>query len=132
MKCDNKHGCPKGLKIAGWIVLGIAFAFLLGFVVKWLWNALMPEFFGLSEVTYWQGVGLVVLARILFGGMHSGGDSDKGPHRKRKIHEHLSTSDHVKDWHFYDEWWQSEGEKSFREFASQERENEDQKNDKQE
>jgi hypothetical protein len=37
-----------------------------------LWNALMPEIFGLSILSYWQAAGLVILARILFGGLGPG------------------------------------------------------------
>jgi len=35
----------------------------------YLWNALMPEIFGLPALNYWQAAGMVVLARILFGGL---------------------------------------------------------------
>jgi hypothetical protein len=37
-----------------------------------LWNALMPEIFTLPVLSYWQAAGLVVLARILFGGLGPG------------------------------------------------------------
>jgi hypothetical protein len=37
-----------------------------------LWNALMPDIFGLPALNYWQAAGIVVLARILFGGLGSG------------------------------------------------------------
>jgi hypothetical protein len=33
-----------------------------------LWNALLPDVFGLPVINYWQATGLFVLARILFGG----------------------------------------------------------------
>ncbi len=79
MQCGIRNSGCKGLKIAGWTVLGIALAFLFGLVIKLLWNALMPEIFGLSEIGYWQGVGLFILARILFGGMPRGSCEDKKP-----------------------------------------------------
>jgi len=41
-------------------------ALLLGFVVMWLWNWLMPDIFGLPQLTFWKAWGLVVLAHILF------------------------------------------------------------------
>jgi hypothetical protein len=31
-----------------------------------LWNWLMPVIFGLSEISFWQAVGLNLLASILF------------------------------------------------------------------
>ena len=33
-----------------------------------LWNALMPIIFHLPMIGYWQAAGLLILARILFGG----------------------------------------------------------------
>ena len=47
-----------------------------------LWNALLPEIFALPQISYLQAVGLLILARLLFGGiggnfrghaMHRGG-----------------------------------------------------------
>ena len=46
-------------------VLGIV-ALLLGLPLMWLWNWLMPNIFGLIEITFWQAVGLNFLAGILF------------------------------------------------------------------
>jgi uncharacterized membrane protein len=45
-----------------------AFAFIGGEVVKLLWNWLLPSLFGWRLISYWQALGLLVLARILFGG----------------------------------------------------------------
>jgi hypothetical protein len=51
----------------GIIVLGVVslLGFLLAFPVMWLWDAIMPELFGLSEITYLQALGLFVLLHIL-------------------------------------------------------------------
>jgi hypothetical protein len=38
-----------------------------GEVVRLLWNWLMPELFGLHEITFWQAIGVLALSRILFG-----------------------------------------------------------------
>ncbi len=46
----------------------IAGAFLLGYVVMSLWNWLMPDLFHLGMITYWQAFGILILAKILFGG----------------------------------------------------------------
>ncbi len=50
--------------------------FLLAFagLVLWLWNALVPAIFhGPMLASYWQALGLLVLARILTGGFCRGG-----------------------------------------------------------
>ena len=46
---------------------------LLGGLVMWLWNWLMPVIFGLPALTFWQAVGLVVLCRLLVGNIGFGG-----------------------------------------------------------
>lgn len=48
------------------LVAGIVF----GWAVTALWNWLMPAVFGLGRITFWQALGLFVLGRILFGGLH--------------------------------------------------------------
>lgn len=40
-----------------------------GNAVLHLWNALMPEIFGLRPITFWQALGLISLSWILFGGL---------------------------------------------------------------
>jgi hypothetical protein len=39
---------------------------ILGYPVMLLWNWLMPELFGLREITFWQAIGLNMLSTILF------------------------------------------------------------------
>jgi hypothetical protein len=62
---------------------GIALFALFGWFVMLLWNWLMPEIFGLKEVTYWQAWGLMILSWILFKGNRFG-DSSGSTERKRK------------------------------------------------
>jgi hypothetical protein len=38
----------------------------------WLWNTLIPVIFHGPVITYWQALGLMVLARILTGGFRKG------------------------------------------------------------
>ena len=63
----------KGLAV---LVLVCALIAVLSFVVMSLWNALIPDLFHGPMVTFWQAVGLLVLSKILFGGLrgrHGGG-----------------------------------------------------------
>jgi hypothetical protein len=57
---------------AGRVLLFVLFAAIFivvfGFAVMSLWNWLMPALFGLPPITYWQGLGLLVLSWLLFGG----------------------------------------------------------------
>jgi len=52
-----------------WTGIVIALAFVLGTVVQLLWNWIMPEIFKLGRITVLQGIGLLVLTRLLFGRM---------------------------------------------------------------
>jgi len=51
--------------------IGIMLVTLAAFsaVVMLLWNALMPQLFALPVLNYWQAAGLMVLSRLLFGGL---------------------------------------------------------------
>jgi hypothetical protein len=59
-------------KIIGFVILGIIGVFVFGSVVMLLWNALMPDIFNLRQITFWQALGLLVLAKILFSGFRGG------------------------------------------------------------
>jgi hypothetical protein len=54
------------------IVMFLGMIAVFSVAVMFLWNILMPEIFGLSALSYWQAAGLVILARILFGGLGPG------------------------------------------------------------
>jgi hypothetical protein len=62
----------RALKMLGIGILVVALFFVLGFVVMALWNWLMPPIFGLHAITYWQAYGLLILSKILFGGLRGG------------------------------------------------------------
>ena len=49
-------------------VFGLAFllAMLCSLPVYWLWNGLMPDIFGLKEITWLQALGLSLLSSLLF------------------------------------------------------------------
>ena len=60
----------KFVRILLFIVLGTA---VFGELIMHLWNWLMPSLFGLKPVTFLQGLGLLVLGKLLFGGFHRHG-----------------------------------------------------------
>ena len=37
-------------------------------IFKWIWNRTVPAVFGLKTITFWQAVGILILASILTGG----------------------------------------------------------------
>ncbi|MDR2087125.1 MAG: hypothetical protein LBP72_08110 [Dysgonamonadaceae bacterium] len=63
--------------------------------VMYLWNILLPELFGIAKINYWQSAGLIVLSRLLFGGL---GKLHRGFHQFYGIHNHLSKKE-LNDFH---------------------------------
>ncbi len=53
-------------KIGVLVVVGVA---ALGWVVMLLWNWLLPELFGIHPISYVQAIGVLLLSKILFGGL---------------------------------------------------------------
>ena len=75
----------------------VLFAWLFGEIVMHLWNWLMPALFGLKMITFWQGLGLLVLCRILVGGL--GGGSNNHRRRERRLKdrwEHMTPEEREK------------------------------------
>jgi hypothetical protein len=75
--CRDKDGKKAGwcyCRCIGGIAIAIALAFVFAWVVMALWNWLMPDLFKLGTIGYVQALGLMVLARAIFGfgGRHKG------------------------------------------------------------
>jgi hypothetical protein len=56
------------LHIAGWIAIGLAGFLVVGYLLKLLWNWLIPNISNLKRITYLQALALLIIAKILFGG----------------------------------------------------------------
>ena len=77
------RGKRKLFWIAPAAILGIAlFIFIGGEIVMRLWNWLLPSLFGWRQITFWQGLGILALCRVLFGG-HGWGRSGRSSMRRR-------------------------------------------------
>ena len=64
-------------------ILAVGFVVVAGAAVMLLWNALLPEIFGTSQITWIQALGLLILARILVGGRGRGGFGGRRRWRER-------------------------------------------------
>lgn len=119
----------KVLRYIGMAVAGVAFAAVIalvfGFLVKWLWNWLMPAVFGLGMITYWQAFGLVILAKIFFRGVDGHRDTIRS--KARRFHESTEHGpwnegpepDRPRQfdrWRLYDRFWREEGRAAFEAF----------------
>ncbi len=125
---SNRCNRPGGRWIVGRIVRGIiitlVFALMFGIFVRLLWNWLMPGMFGFHEISFGQAVGMIVLARLLFGarGMHGMRPEFSSRWRGNRSwgwgscsHEDAANGE-IKDWRYYDAWWQAEGRDVFKKY----------------
>jgi hypothetical protein len=104
------------LHILGGMVMAVVFGVLFGYFVMLLWNNLLPDLFGMKQITYWQGLGLVILARLLFG---SHGFCNRGRHSgrfRRHKEGHLSCCGIGSDNAQKEIWWENEGRFAFQEY----------------
>src|ERR1700757_4785643 len=75
-KLQNREGVNMAKRwkriifIAPLAILGmLLFIAIGGEIVLHLWNWLLPPLFGWRQITFWQALGLLLLCRILFGGV---------------------------------------------------------------
>jgi hypothetical protein len=114
-----------GLAIGG-VAFAVLFALLFGVVVKALWNWLMPPLFGLGVITFWQAFGVVLLAKILFGGhgnVHRNRDRYVERRFRDKFRSFSGAGENVaedgpvpgdgRQWHHFRRFWQEEGREAF-------------------
>jgi hypothetical protein len=65
-------------KVLGILAMVVVGGLVFGLAIMYLWNWLMPAIFGLHRITFWQGLGLLILGKILFGGFHRHGGGHRG------------------------------------------------------
>jgi hypothetical protein len=79
------------------VVLAPLLIAVLGFVVMSLWNWLTPTLFGWHLITFWQAVGILLLSKIIFGGVR-GGSGGRMHWRRRMMDrwEHMTPEEREK------------------------------------
>jgi len=109
------------LIIALVIVIIPAMVFLVSLIFRLLWNWLMPEIFGLPEITILQSIGLLILGRFLFGSFinskHENKSSSKG------VSINLNGGECMR-------WWEHSGKEIFNDFKNKNDDTEVYENDK--
>ena len=68
----------RGLRFLALAALAVA---VFGFGVMWLWNWVLPPLTGWHSIGFAQAVALLVLCRILFGGIRAHGGGWRWRHR---------------------------------------------------
>ncbi len=138
-------------RVVFWVIIGlffaVVFAVVFGIVVKLLWGVTLTPIFGLPEITYWQAVGIVILARLIFGGFghrskdksdkrwNQGwdrwGKSDDVPPMFKRMHDRFHGIDSEeadddadipeKDLEHYNDFWEKEGKQAFEDYISRQK-----------
>lgn len=108
------------VKIVFIMVLIAVFILLFGYAFMWLWNWLMPEIFGLTTIDYWQAVGILVLAKLVFGGFEGHGPKKNGKKSKDRCRprNRWSTKNDFSKWKHYDQFWAEEGEDAYKDYVA--------------
>jgi hypothetical protein len=88
-----RRGSRKLFVILPLVILAAA---VLGFAVMNLWNFVVPAVFGGRIITFWQGLGLLVLSRILFGGFFRRGGFGDRQRARRAIWERMTPEEREK------------------------------------
>ena len=78
----NRNRIRRGLKFALFGTLAVA---AVSFIFMNLWNWLVPSVFGWRSISFWQGLGLLALSRMLFGGFR--GRPGASMHWRRRMIE---------------------------------------------
>ena len=78
------------LRVLKFMAVGVVAVTVFGYVVMWLWNAVVPSLTGWHALGFWPAVGLLVLCRILFGGFRGRGGGWHWRHRLRERFEQMS------------------------------------------
>lgn len=83
----------KPLKILFFIAVFIAFFSGVAYIVMLLWNAILPDVTGVKPLNFWQAAGLLILAKILFGGFGGRKGGWKNSKRKHWKNKWMNMSD---------------------------------------
>jgi hypothetical protein len=125
-------------KIARVAVLALAgvgamalFAAVFGWLVEILWNWVMPPLFGLKAITFWQAFGVLLLAKLLFGGVAPGYRRRRDERWGRRFRERIygagregeGDADEApmpgdrRRWPLFRQFWREEGRAAFEAYA---------------
>ena len=69
---------------------------LISYVVMQLWNGLLPDILHVTTITFWQAMGIFVLAKILFG-FGKGGGRGGAPWMRHKMERWKEMSPEERD-----------------------------------
>lgn len=104
-------------KAIGFSLCAVSVAALIGWVVMLLWNNVLAAVTSVKIITYWQALGLLLLSKILFGGLNKWGGKHKAWSNEMKEKWHHMSAEEKEQ--FKQEWrskcntWKKKTEEPF-------------------
>jgi len=123
--CGPQGRAARICRFGGHVLLGVvvvvAVATVIGWVVMAAWNAVVPAVFNLPQLGFWQAVALLVLARVLTGRLHHHRGGRRGGGKCKLTRCFTKGGEESEDGlpphpDNFAQWWWEEGEPSFRAF----------------
>ena len=114
-------GLPKiyriPLIVVGVAAIGVVAVSVFGYVVMWLWNHVLTGVAEVPAITFWQALGLFMLAKLFFGfgGGAQGGGPRRGRHTKHRDRRLSETTDEpLPDTdELFKQYWRDEGKQAY-------------------
>jgi hypothetical protein len=53
--------------VVGILFIGLSSLIIMGAPLMYVWNWIVPSIFGLRYITFWEAIGLNMIAHIIFG-----------------------------------------------------------------
>ena len=69
---NYNHTMKKPFKIAAAVLLFFIIASALSWLVMFLWNSILVDVAHVKPLNFWKAAGLLILAKVLFGGIGTG------------------------------------------------------------
>lgn len=76
-------------KLLLFLLIAMVAILVFGLIVLGLWNAILPELLNAKPINLGQAIGLLVLTRILFGGLSHGYGGGWGGRRRAGWKQHM-------------------------------------------
>lgn len=92
---------PWGRRILLFFVIGPIAILVFGGAVMLLWNNVLAPVLNISTITFWQGLGLLVLSKILFGSFGGGRGYRRDYGKQRMMWNQMTPEQREK---FKEEW----------------------------
>jgi hypothetical protein len=113
---------------AGVIVLGAVVLGVFGYAVMWLWNHVLAAVLDVPSITFWQALGLFLLAKLFFGfgGGTQGGAPKQAQHKRHREPATVATTDErLPTDDLFKQYWRDEGKRAYEAYLASKRTNGD-------